>query len=129
VQIFEDDDPRRCELVEQHGRDLTRVAGRRSTLRNVGERAERRRRRQVLARAVEHGRVDALSERTDERRLADARLAAHEQQPPAFRAGRVELREQLVALEQLGQRVCGKPRSTFDVAGSGQRLVTTLPRV
>jgi hypothetical protein len=27
------------------------------------------------------------------------------------------------------QRVCGKPRSTFDVAGSGQRDVTTLPRV
>ena len=27
------------------------------------------------------------------------------------------------------QRVCGKPRSTFDVAGSGQREVTTLPRV
>ncbi len=26
-------------------------------------------------------------------------------------------------------RVCGKPRSTFDVAGSGQRDVTTLPRV
>jgi hypothetical protein len=27
------------------------------------------------------------------------------------------------------QRVCGKPRSTCDVAGSGQREVTTLPRV
>jgi hypothetical protein len=27
------------------------------------------------------------------------------------------------------QRVCGKPRSTFDVAGSGQRDVTTFPRV
>ena len=27
------------------------------------------------------------------------------------------------------QRVCGKPRSTFDVAGSGQRAVTTFPRV
>ena len=27
------------------------------------------------------------------------------------------------------QRVCGNPRSTFDVAGSGQREVTTLPRV
>ncbi len=27
------------------------------------------------------------------------------------------------------QRVCGNPRSTFDVAGSGQRDVTTLPRV
>ena len=27
------------------------------------------------------------------------------------------------------QRVCGKPRSTFEVAGSGQREVTTLPRV
>ena len=26
-------------------------------------------------------------------------------------------------------RVCGNPRSTFDVAGSGQREVTTLPRV
>jgi hypothetical protein len=26
-------------------------------------------------------------------------------------------------------RVCGNPRSTFDVAGSGQRDVTTLPRV
>src|SRR4051812_21422136 len=27
------------------------------------------------------------------------------------------------------QRVCGNPRSTFDVAGSGHREVTTLPRV
>ena len=27
------------------------------------------------------------------------------------------------------QRVCGKPRSTLEVAGSGQRAVTTLPRV
>jgi hypothetical protein len=26
-------------------------------------------------------------------------------------------------------RVCGKPRSTLLVAGSGQREVTTLPRV
>jgi hypothetical protein len=26
-------------------------------------------------------------------------------------------------------RVCGKPRSTFDVAGSGQRDVTTFERV
>ncbi len=26
-------------------------------------------------------------------------------------------------------RVCGNPRSTLLVAGSGQRLVTTLPRV
>ena len=28
-----------------------------------------------------------------------------------------------------GQRVCGKPRSTFEVAGSGQRDVTTFVRV
>ncbi len=28
-----------------------------------------------------------------------------------------------------GQRVRGKPRSTLEVAGSGQRWVTTLPRV
>jgi hypothetical protein len=28
-----------------------------------------------------------------------------------------------------GQRVPGKPRSTFDVDGSGQRAVTTLVRV
>jgi hypothetical protein len=27
------------------------------------------------------------------------------------------------------QRVCGKPRSTCDVAGSGQRDVTTFERV
>ena len=27
------------------------------------------------------------------------------------------------------QRVCGKPRSTFDLAGSGQREVTTFVRV
>ena len=27
------------------------------------------------------------------------------------------------------QRVRGKPRSTLEVAGSGQRCVTTLPRV
>src|SRR6188472_3360889 len=28
-----------------------------------------------------------------------------------------------------GHRVCGKPRSTWLVAGSGQREVTTFPRV
>jgi hypothetical protein len=28
-----------------------------------------------------------------------------------------------------GYRVCGKPRSICEVAGSGQRDVTTLPRV
>ena len=39
--------------------------------------------------------------------------------PAVFKRGR------LAAL----YRVCGKPRSTFDVAGSGQRDVTTLPRV
>ncbi len=33
------------------------------------------------------------------------------------------------ALAELAQRVCGNPRSTLDVAGSGQRDVTTLPRV
>ena len=37
-------------------------------------------------------------------------------------------------LVSLGDRaahhlVCGKPRSTFEVAGSGQRAVTTLARV
>src|SRR3954449_1399610 len=31
--------------------------------------------------------------------------------------------------DDLDQRVCGKPRSTFDVAGSGKRVETTLPRV
>ncbi len=30
---------------------------------------------------------------------------------------------------QAGQRVRGKPRSTCDVDGSGQREVTTFPRV
>ena len=30
---------------------------------------------------------------------------------------------------RLGQRVCGKPRSTLLMPGSGQREVTTLPRV
>ena len=33
------------------------------------------------------------------------------------------------ALRDAGQRVCGKPRSTLHVAGSGQREVTTLPLV
>ena len=33
------------------------------------------------------------------------------------------------AITATGQRVSGKPRSTSLVAGSGQRLVTTLPRV
>jgi monoamine oxidase len=45
----------------------------------------------------------------------------------AVRAGErvaVEVEEALV-----GQRVVGKPRSTWDDAGSGQRAVTTLPRL
>ena len=33
------------------------------------------------------------------------------------------------ALRDAGQRVCGNPRSTLLVAGSGHREVTTLPRV
>jgi hypothetical protein len=32
-------------------------------------------------------------------------------------------------VETRDQRWVGKPRSIFDVAGSGQREVTTLPRV
>src|SRR4051812_11227786 len=45
------------------------------------------------------------------------------------------LAQPVAALRELALRyaphylVCGKPRSTFDVAGSGQREVTTLPRV
>jgi len=37
--------------------------------------------------------------------------------------------KRLLEPERTSQRVCGKPRSTLLVAGSGQRLVTTLPRV
>ena len=41
------------------------------------------------------------------------------------------LYDTLVIIEERdpSQRVCGKPRSTCDVAGSGHREVTTLPRV
>jgi hypothetical protein len=34
-----------------------------------------------------------------------------------------------MSLLSAGYRVCGKPRSTLDLAGSGQREVTTFVRV
>ena len=84
-----------------------------------------------------------LAERAHERRLADARLAADEHEASARGERLVELRELRLAFEELAHvlilrhpgaafkpyLVCGKPRSTLLVAGSGQRLVTTLPRV
>ena len=42
---------------------------------------------------------------------------------------RLNLPNEDVRVRPFGQRVCGKPRSTFEVAGSGQREVTTFPRV
>ena len=45
------------------------------------------------------------------------------------RPGPVQLLRAIEERDPDVQRVCGKPRSTFEVAGSGQREVTTLPRV
>ena len=46
---------------------------------------------------------------------------------PAIRCQRVSRGE--APLVGADQRVCGKPRSTLEVAGSGQRDVTTFERV
>ena len=76
----------------------------------------------------------AANARTSEVLPTPASPPTKTSRPPAARAG-LELAQQLVALEDerrhgaLAYRVCGKPRSTLLVAGSGQRLVTTLPRV
>ena len=42
---------------------------------------------------------------------------------------RMPMTIQLSTVTSPAYLVCGKPRSTFDVAGSGHRDVTTLPRV
>ena len=61
---------------------------------DVEERPQGRRRREVLARAPQDI-ADTVRERPDERRLADAGLAAQEDDPPARRTRCLELDEQL----------------------------------
>src|SRR4029450_6777730 len=58
--------------------------------------------------------------------LRHARDRGHERHP-----GAVVPLQQLIPIHRslLRHRVRGNPRSTFDVAGSGQRDVTILPRV
>ena len=144
-------DGRPVELVGERERDVSRGragfdarcerAGRLAG--KIEERPERRRRRQGLAGTVQDGASAPLAERAHERRLADARLAADEHEASARGERLFELRELRLAFEELAHvlilrhpgaafkpyLVCGNPRSTLLVAGSGQRLVTTLPRV
>ena len=143
--------PRPPQLVEQSRRDgacvlpsLDRLGrGSSEVRRDLGDRAERRRRREALARTP----GDTRPARSQNARTSDAcrrrpSPPTKTRRPPASSGG-VELLEQVLPFEQLAHvpilrraaapfalyRVCGKPRSTFDVAGSGQRDVTTLPRV
>ena len=58
--------------------------------------------------------------------LAPGRVDLGPEAERPLQVGAVSLRE---FDERHRQRVCGKPRSIVDVAGSGQREVTTLPRV
>ena len=139
VQVLEHEQRRPLELVAAAAvRDAAAASGRResSDRATSSERPERRRRRQALAGAVQDATPDARRERAHERRLADAGLAADEHEPPALGARRLELARAASSRSRsaattvtASYRVCGKPRSTFDVAGSGQREVTTLPRV
>jgi hypothetical protein len=61
---------------------------------------------------VEHGDLDAVAD-WPEKAGRDPLVVVEDRDPE----------------RQTSYRVCGKPRSTFEVAGSGQRDVTTLPRV
>jgi hypothetical protein len=108
----------------------------------IVERRERLRREVAVTRCPEDS--DTLQvggEPADERGLADAGFSAHGDEAPraGYRCSEVlvevgELRRRSTSVMPrcralFRYRVCGKPRSTLLVAGSGQRDVTTLPRV
>ena len=98
MHVLEDEEWHVLEGLQNRPRDTTRVSV--DVDAEVEEGAERRRRRQVLARALERrlpGREGA-----DERGLADPGLAPDEDAEPALRAQRVKPAKELVALEQLG---------------------------
>ena len=106
----------------------------------------RRHRRQKLTlaarepRLTEHYRLVELHRRPQHRRAEAHRLEDVEDLPRALDGSVVLLLQEAVGLVLADQaeirarqfwpyRVCGKPRSTRLVAGSGQRLVTAFVRV
>ncbi len=72
---------------------------------DVGERAERARRGEVLARPGEDPRLRSPAELADERGLADPGLAADEHEPAALAPGLREDVEQRLPFEQAGHRL------------------------
>jgi hypothetical protein len=111
VQILQDEQRRRsAKLLDERQGYVSRLAARRQTFgeiaaergRDIRNRTERRGRGEVLAGALQHAPRGTFRQRSDERRLADTCLAAEEEQAPTFRAGSVEVRQQFLALEQLG---------------------------
>ena len=139
VQVLEDEDAGSAQLVEERRGDA-----------RLGS-AERRRATAFCAATSRKGPsgvgvvrfsqaptstrpLGAARERAHERGLADAGLAADEDEPAALARAASSCassssRSSRAPPPTARYRVCGKPRSTFDVAGSGQRDVTTLPRV
>jgi len=117
VDVLEDDDgglvqlgeerPSHCPRVELRGHRVGEPSVRRSG--EVHERPERDRRREALARPVEHRRGDARREGPHECRLADPGLAADEHQPASRGERRGERGEALVALEELGHDLMFRP--------------------
>ena len=108
VDVLEDDNRGLGELVEEGAGDPTGVGSRGEQLgqsalrprRDVRERAERRRRREVLARSLQHARRRLRDERAHERGLPDACLAAEEDEPATTCCLRGERGQQLLPFEQ-----------------------------
>ncbi len=124
---------------DQRGGDLVRGGaalerdGERALVRDsdVAERAERSRRRERIASAPLHGRCarQVVAEAPHKARLPGSRLAADEHEPSAagtgLRVRGVELRQQLVALEQVpaaGRRRDRHPRIVRGAAGFEQSV-------
>src|SRR5688500_9268267 len=119
VDVFEDDEHGTRHLGEEPARDCPGVGSRVDRLgkttadsgSDVGERPKRDRSGEILARALQNGRVGARGQRTHERGLSGPRLAADEHHPAAVFERDGERREQLVTLEEVAhaRSVQGRP--------------------
>ena len=111
MRILDHEHSRHPELVEQRHRDVPRMAagldGRcerpSHCRRDVGEGAERSRRREMLTGTVERTAPMARRETAHERRLADPRLATDENEPPTRVFGGGEASEKLLPLDEWGR--------------------------
>ena len=126
VDVLDHAHRRTGQLRQERPRDRTRLGslgehGGESTSRlrrEVDERAERRRRREVLARPPQDGQARPRLERAYEGGLADPGLAADEHEPPSGVSRRVEHVQQLVSLEERrhADMFCARPASFKAIA-------------